>query len=249
MGANSSTTETDVDSLIKNNYFYSQQLFRWCADKKKTFIYASSAATYGDGELGYDDRTDPDELKPLNPYGYSKVLFDRWVQKQKHTPPKWIGLKFFNVYGPNEYHKGPMSSVAYKAFQEINEKNQLRLFKSHNSKYADGKQMRDFVYVKDCTRWMKELLTQKVPNGVYNMGFGKAKTWLDLAEGAFKSLSKSPKIEWIDVPENIRNQYQYFTEAKMDRLFEAGLSQPEWPLEKGIQDYYQNYLMKEDPYL
>lgn len=249
MGANSSTTETDVDQLIKNNYNYSQQLFKWCADKKKIFIYASSAATYGSGELGYDDRTPADDLKPLNAYGYSKTLFDRWALKQKHTPPKWIGLKFFNVYGPNEYHKGPMASVACKAHNEINGTKQLKLFRSHNPQYKDGEQMRDFVYVKDCTRWMHELLDKKIPNGIYNMGFGKARTWNDLAVQAFKAMGLPMKINWVDVPDNIRNQYQYFTEAKMDRLFEVGLSKPEWSLERGVEDYYRNYLLTEDPYL
>ncbi len=249
MGANSSTTETDVDGLIHNNYYYSQMLFKWCTDKKKNFIYASSAATYGAGENGYDDRTDPQTLLPLNPYGYSKLLFDRWVLKQKNTPPKWIGIKFFNVFGPQEYHKGEMSSLAYKAFEQIQLGQQLRLFKSHNSQYKDGMQMRDFVYVKDCTRWLFELIDKKVPNGIYNMGFGKARTWLDLAAASFGALGTALKIDWIDIPMNIRNQYQYFTEANMSRLMEIGLSQPEWPIEKAIPDYYNNYLLKDDKYL
>lgn len=249
MGANSSTTETDVDSLIRNNYYYTQNLFKWCADKRKTFIYASSAATYGAGELGYDDSTSADELRPLNAYGYSKVLFDRWALKQKHTPPKWSGIKFFNVYGPQEYHKGSMASVVFKAYDQIKTQKQLTLFKSHNKDYVDGKQMRDFVYVKDCTRWIVELIDKKVPNGIYNMGFGKARTWLELAENAFKAMSLPMKINWIEVPENIRNQYQYFTEANMSRSFEVGLSQPEWSLEKAIEDYYKNYLLTNDWYL
>lgn len=249
MGANSSTTETDVDSLIHNNYYYSQMLFKWCADKRKNFIYASSAATYGDGQLGYDDRTDAQTLQPLNPYGYSKVLFDRWVLKQKHTPPKWIGIKFFNVFGPQEYHKGNMASLAFKAFEQIKNQKQMGLFKSYNSQYQDGHQKRDFVYIKDCTAWMLDLLNRKVPNGIYNMGFGKARTWVDLANASFSAMGVAPKIEWLEMPQNIRGQYQYFTEANMSRLAEVGLAKPEWPLEKAIEDYYKNYLLKSDPYL
>ncbi len=249
MGAISSTTETNVDALIHNNYYFSQMLFKWCADKRKNFIYASSAATYGDGKNGYDDRTNAQLLEPLNPYGYSKVLFDRWVLKQKHTPPKWIGLKFFNVYGPQEYHKGDMASLVYKAFDQIQTKKQMGLFKSYNPEYKDGHQMRDFVYVKDCTNWMYELIDKKVPNGIYNMGFGKARTWVDLATASFNALNITPKFEWLEMPSNIRNQYQYFTEANMSRLFEVGLSQPQWPLEKAVDDYYKNYLLKANQYL
>jgi ADP-L-glycero-D-manno-heptose 6-epimerase len=249
MGANSSTLEVNVDSLMRNNYEYTKTLFEWCTENKKEFIYASSAATYGNGEKGYDDTTDPNELKPLAPYGYSKVIFDRWALQQKNVPPKWIGIKFFNVFGPNEYHKGPMTSVAFKAFHEINNTGKLKLFKSHNPQYADGKQMRDFVYVKDCTKWMLELMTLKVPSGIYNMGSGQARTWLDLAESAFKTLALPIKIDWVPVPENMVKHYQYFTEAKMNRLKELGISEPEWPLERAVADYYTTYLANEDQYL
>lgn len=249
MGANSSTTETDVDSLMKDNYYYSQMIWNWCAKKQKTLIYASSAATYGAGERGFDDQTSSQELQPLNPYGYSKVLFDRWAIKQKLQPPKWYGLKFFNVYGPNEYHKDSMSSLAYKAFNQIRTTRQLKLFKSYKPEYKDGYQMRDFVYVKDCTRWMNELMSSKVPSGIYNMGYGQARPWMDLANAAFKALDIPPKIDWVEMPENIQNQYQYFTEAKMTSLLSAGLSKPEWPLERAIEDYYRSYLLNPDPYM
>lgn len=249
MGANSSTTETDVDSLMRDNYYYSQMVWNWCAKKQKTLIYASSAATYGAGEKGFDDQTPAQDLSPLNAYGYSKVLFDRWAIRQKLTPAKWYGLKFFNVYGPNEYHKGPMASIASKAFHQIRETKQLKLFKSYDPNYQDGHQKRDFVYVKDCTRWMLELFNSKIPSGVYNMGFGQARTWLDLAAPAFAALELPMKIDWIEMPPEIRGQYQYFTEAKMTALQSAGLSKPEWPIEKAVADYYRNYLMNPDPYL
>lgn len=249
MGANSSTTETDVDSLIRDNYYYSQMLWNWCAKKQKNFIYASSAATYGAGERGFDDQTPAQDLQPLNPYGYSKVLFDRWVLKQKLQPPKWYGLKFFNVYGPNEYHKGAMASLVYKAFHQIQTDRQLKLFKSYKPEFKDGYQMRDFVYVKDCTRWMHELMTTKVPSGIYNMGFGQSRAWMDLANSAFQALEIPTKIEWIEMPENIRDQYQYFTEAKMATLLGTGLSRPEWPLERAIPDYIKGYLLNPDPFL
>jgi ADP-L-glycero-D-manno-heptose 6-epimerase len=250
MGACSSTSEMNMDYLLKNNYYYSQHLFRWSAKHQKKFIYASSAATYGDGSNGYDDATDSNKLSPLNPYGYSKVLFDRWVLKQTNIPPQWIGLKFFNVYGPQEYHKEEMSSVVFKAFHQISESKTLKLFKSHNPQYKDGHQMRDFIYIKDVTRWMWELHHYTKASGIYNIGTGNARTWIDLGESVFKALEMPVKIDWIDTPEHLRKHYQYFTEAKMDKLFKAGLSSPEWPLEKGIYDYVRNYLMKrQDPYL
>lgn len=253
MGANSSTTETNWEHLYENNTMYTQRLFEWCAKHKKGFIYASSAATYGAGELGYSDETDSEKLKPLNLYGESKVLFDRWAIKHVNakdtTPPNWYGLKFFNVYGPNEYHKGPMSSVAFKAFHQIKDTGSLKLFNSYNPQYKDGEQMRDFVYVKDVTEWIVELMGQKPKSGIYNMGFGKARTWNDLASSVFSAMEKQKNIQYTDMPENIRGQYQYFTEANMNKWLAAGMSAPKWSIEKGVGDYVKNYLMQKDPYL
>ncbi|MEQ1875078.1 MAG: ADP-glyceromanno-heptose 6-epimerase [Bdellovibrionia bacterium] len=249
MGACSSTSETNMDYLLENNYYYSQKLFRWCAKHQKKFIYASSAATYGDGSAGYDDQLDPQLLSPLNPYGYSKALFDRWVLQQTNVPPQWVGLRFFNVFGPQEYHKEEMTSVVFKAFNQISETKKLKLFKSHNPEYKDGMQMRDFVYIKDCTRWMWELFHYTKASGIYNIGFGKARTWLDLADGVFKGMETPRKIDWIDTPEHLKKHYQYFTEAKLDKLLKAGLTAPEWPLEKAVDDYVRNYLRQKDPYL
>lgn len=246
MGACSSTTETNKDFLWENNTEYTQRLFEWCTQYGKDIIYASSAATYGEGELGFDDTTDPEVLKPLNLYGESKVLFDRWALKQTKTPKHWYGLKFFNVFGPNEFKKEAMASVAFKAFHQIQKTNGLSLFKSHNPDYKDGEQKRDFVYVKDVTRWMLELMEKKPKNGIYNMGFGKARTWLDLARAVFAAMGKPERIEWMDIPANIRNQYQYFTEAKMQKWLAQGLSAPQWPLEKAVADYVKTYLVKED---
>jgi ADP-L-glycero-D-manno-heptose 6-epimerase len=245
MGACSATTEMNVEFLNENNVEYTRRLWNWCTQNRKTYIYASSAAVYGDGEQGFDDATSPAMFKPLNPYGESKAAFDRWAVAQKETPPLWMGLRFFNVYGPNEYHKEFMSSVVFKAFNEIRETGKLKLFKSHNPKYADGKQLRDFVYIKDVTRWTHEIITRPdMKSGIYNMGFGEARTWLDLAQGVFDGLGRKIDITWIEIPELIRDKYQYFTEAKMDRLMSLGLSKPQWPLERGISDYVVNYLSK-----
>jgi len=249
MGACSSTTETNKEFLWENNTYYTQRIFEWCTKFKKDMIYASSAATYGAGELGFDDMTDPKLLKPLNLYGESKVLFDRWAVKQSQTPPHWYGLKFFNVFGPNEYHKDFMSSVAYKAYNQIKDTDALGLFKSANPKYKDGEFMRDFVYVKDVTAWMAELMTKKPANGIYNMGFGKPRTWLDLANSVFSAIGKTLKINWLEMPENVRGQYQYYTEAKTDKWLKAGMSPAKWPLEKAVDDYVKNYLTKSDPWL
>ncbi|MEN0059064.1 MAG: ADP-glyceromanno-heptose 6-epimerase [Bdellovibrio sp.] len=249
MGACSSTTETNKEFLWENNTHYTQRIFEWCAKHKKSLIYASSAATYGAGEFGFDDRTDSEQLRPLNLYGESKVLFDRWAVKQTETPPQWYGLKFFNVFGPNEYHKESMSSVAFKAYHQIKEKGSLGLFKSANPEYRDGEFMRDFVYVKDITTWMRELMEKKPVNGIYNMGFGKPRSWLDLAASVFAAIGKPMKIDWLEMPTNIRGQYQYFTEAKTDKWKAAGMSPAKWPLEKAVADYVQNYLSKEDPSL
>ncbi|MNJ91363.1 ADP-L-glycero-D-manno-heptose-6-epimerase [compost metagenome] len=249
MGACSSTTETNKEFLWENNTYYTQRIFEWATAHKKSVIYASSAATYGAGELGFDDTTDPELLKPLNLYGESKVLFDRWALKQTQTPPHWYGLKFFNVFGPNEHRKEAMASLVYKAYNQILETGALKLFKSANPKYKDGEFMRDFVYVKDVTGWMMELMEKKPTNGIYNMGFGKPRTWLDLTASVFAAIGKTMKIDWIEMPENIRNQYQYYTEAKTDKWKAAGMSPAKWPLEKATADYIQNYLSKEDPLL
>lgn len=250
MGACSTTTETDEAYLQRNNVEYSQKIFNFCQMQNIPFVYASSAATYGDGKLGFDDATDSSLLKPLNLYGWSKVKFDIWALQQKKTPKRWYGLRFFNVYGPNEYHKGEQASVVFKAYNQIRDTGSLKLFKSHDPKYKDGEQLRDFVYVKDVTRWMREIMHRpSVRSGIYNMGFGRARTWLDLAQNTFLSMNRDVKIEWMDIPPNIRNQYQYFTEAKMDRLFAEGVTHPQWSLEAGVRDYVVNHLQLEDPYL
>ena len=249
MGACSSTTETNKDFLWENNTYYTQRIFEWCTQYRKNLIYASSAATYGAGEQGFDDTTSPEVLKPLNLYGESKVLFDRWAVKQTETPPSWYGLKFFNVFGPNEYHKEFMTSVAYKAFNQVQDKGSLTLFKSANPKYRDGEFMRDFVYVKDVTGWMAELMEKTPQSGIYNMGFGKPRTWLDLANAVFTAVGKPLKIDWIEMPESVRGQYQYYTEAKTDKWLGAGMSAAKWPLEKAITDYVKNYLTRQDPWL
>jgi ADP-L-glycero-D-manno-heptose 6-epimerase len=249
MGACSSTTELNVEFLRENNTLYTQRIWEWCIANRRPFIYASSGAVYGDGAMGFDDATPPDVFKPLNPYGESKAAFDRWAVHEKTTPPHWYGLRFFNVYGPNESHKGDMSSVVFKAFHQIQESGSLRLFRSHNPDYADGKQKRDFVYVKDITRWICELMEKKPASGIYNMGFGKSRTWLDLAGAVFKNMDRPMKIDWIDIPEAMRVRYQYFTEARMDRLVATGLSRPQWSLEDGVADYVRNHLSQSDPFL
>jgi ADP-L-glycero-D-manno-heptose 6-epimerase len=249
MGAISSTTETNEQLLWEVNTLYTQRIFEWCTKHGKNLIYASSAATYGAGELGYDDATDSEQLRPLNLYGESKVKFDRWAVRQPQTPPHWYGLKFFNVYGPNEYHKGSMTSVAFKAFQQINETGALKLFKSYNSQYRDGEQMRDFVYVKDVIGWMAELMEKQPASGIYNMGFGQARTWNDLGHAVFSAMNRPSNLVYIDMPENLRAQYQYFTEANMRRWLKAGMSAPKWSVEDGVRDYIQNYLSRPNPYL
>lgn len=249
LGACSSTTETNWDFLNENNTVYTNRLFDWCRQNGKNFIYASSAATYGSGENGFNDEFDSERLQPLNLYGQSKVLSDRWIIKQDFAPPHWYGLKFFNVFGPNEYHKENMASVVFKAYHSIMATGQFGLFKSHNPLYRDGEQMRDFIYVKDVTRWILELMYKKPKNGIYNMGFGKARTWKDLIFSVFSSLNKDPQINWLAVPPNIRDQYQYFTEANMTKWLSQKMSPPEWPLEKAVSDYVKNYLNQSDPWL
>jgi ADP-L-glycero-D-manno-heptose 6-epimerase len=245
MGACSSTTELNIEFLKENNVEYTRRLWQWCAKYRKKFIYASSAAVYGDGHEGFDDATPSRMFRPLNPYGESKAAFDRWAVEQVDTPPLWMGLRFFNVYGPNEYHKDFQASVVCKAFSEIRATNELKLFKSHDANYKDGEQLRDFVYVKDITRWTVDLTAKpELKSGIYNMGFGRARTWLDLATATFKSMDVKLKINWIQIPEILRERYQYFTQAKIDRLLAQGLSAPQWTLEDGVTDYVENYLQK-----
>lgn len=247
MGACSSTTEMNVTFLTENNFEYTKRLWNWCTQFQKTMIYASSGAVYGDGSKGFDDASPSKIFVPLNPYGESKAQFDRFVEEsiaaREHHPPNWYGLRFFNVYGPNEYLKGDMSSVVFKASKQIRESGRLKLFKSHRPDFKDGEQLRDFVYVKDIVRWMDELITDKPEaNGIYNMGFGIARTWKDLAQATFKALEKPFNVDYIDIPAEMRPRYQYFTEAKMKRLMSLGLSKPQWSLEAGISDYVSNYL-------
>ncbi len=264
MGACSSTTELDVAFLTENNYFYTKRLWQWCAAKGKPFLYASSGAVYGDGDQGFDDATASSHFKPLNPYGESKAMFDRWVESELQskvpvTPPSWYGLRFFNVFGPNEYLKQDMASVVFKAFHQIRESGRLKLFRSHRSDYRDGEQLRDFVYVKDIVRWMDELVLRAIgqsqnnygpaTNGIYNMGFGKARSWNDLAAATFRGLNKPVAIDYIDIPVEMRPRYQYFTQAKMQRLLNLKLSPPQWALEEAVQDYVGNHLLQGDPWL
>jgi ADP-L-glycero-D-manno-heptose 6-epimerase len=251
MGASSSTTVTDEAFLKENNTEYTQKLFEYCRDQGGTFIYASSASVYGDGDKGFND-TDPTEnFNPMHAYGRSKKNFDVWALKQQQTPKNWFGLRFFNVFGPNEYYKADMLSVPYKALQQIQENGSVKLFKSNHPDFKDGEQKRDFVYIKDTTRWILQLLQnpEAAENGVYNMGYGTARTWKDLVHSLFSSLEMEPKINWIEIPDSLKDQYQNFTEANMKKWFEQGLSEPEWPLEKAIEDYVKNYLLKSDAYL
>ncbi len=245
MGANSSTTEKDADHLLNNNYEYTKSLAKYSVKNKIRFVYASSAATYGDGSLGFND---VDELclklKPLNMYGYSKNLFDTWALKN-NLLDKIAGIKFFNVYGPNEYHKGDMRSVVHKAFGQILETGKVRLFKSQNSNYKDGGQMRDFVYVKDAVDMTLFFLQHKDKNGIFNVGSGEARTWNDLVKAIFKAMHRPRNIEYIDLPEHLVEKYQYFTEANLTKIKNAGYIQPSHALEDGVKDYVQNYLLKE----
>lgn len=245
IGARTDTTEKDVHVLNELNLQYTKDIWKICAKNKINLIYASSAATYGLGEFGYDDdETKIEHLKPLNLYGESKNDFDKWALQQKECPPNWYGLKFFNVYGPNEYHKGRMASVIFHSFHQINNTGKVKLFRSHDSKYTDGGQLRDFVYVKDVVSVIWFLYSTNIKNGIYNLGSGKARTFLDLATATFKALDKEPNIEFIDTPIDIRDKYQYFTEANMNKLISAGYSKKFTSLEEGVTDYVKNYLIK-----
>ena len=254
MGACSDTTEADMDFLYDNNTLYTNLLFEICAKKKVPLVYASSAATYGDGELGYqDDHKLIAKLKPLNKYGWSKQLSDEWVLKQTKTPPAWFGVKFFNVFGPNEYHKGKMSSVVYHGFKQIQAEGEVKLFKSHRDGYVDGGQKRDFIYVKDACRAMVELLNagkkKKTLSGIYNLGTGEARTFSDLARATFAGLGKEANIRYIDMPENLRSQYQYFTQADMAKFKKALPKFKFMGLEAAVGDYVKNHLATKHPYL
>ncbi|HET6370765.1 MAG TPA: ADP-glyceromanno-heptose 6-epimerase [Nitrospiria bacterium] len=249
LGACSSTTERDADYLMENNYRYSRALAEWSLRNNVRFLYASSGATYGDGSEGFsdDDQKTP-ALKPLNMYGYSKQLFDLWVLRNKLSQ-KVAGIKFFNVFGPNEYHKGEMASVVFKAFCQVRDTGKVRLFKSHRKEYKDGEQLRDFVYVKDCVEVIEWLRENPEANGIFNLGTGRSRSWNDLAAAVFSAMGRKNAIEYIDMPDSIRNSYQYFTEAKMDKLRSLGCSIRFRSLEDGIHDYVVNHLQQSDPRL
>jgi len=241
MGACSATTEQNCDYLMRNNVDYSVTLAEYCAKKQLRFIYASSGAVYGDGSQGYSDCGDTERYHPLNGYGFSKQKFDLWIERQGFQPAA-CGLRFFNVYGPNEYHKGAMRSVVVKAWQQIKADGVVKLFRSNNPQFADGEQKRDFIYVKDCCAAMWWLLENSKVRGIFNLGSGSARTWNSLAKAVFDALGRSPKIEYIDMPSELRSQYQNFTQAEMNKLREAGYGQPFISLEEGIRDYVQNHL-------
>jgi len=248
MGACSSTTEKDADYLLQNNYKFSLELVKYCMPRRAHFIYASSAATYGNGSAGYDDQTEISNLRSLNMYGYSKHIFDLWLQKMKINQ-KVVGLKFFNVYGPNEYHKDDMRSVVHKAYEQINETGKVKLFKSYNTNYKDGEQKRDFIYVKDAVDLAVHFYENKEIFGLFNVGTGTARTWNDLVASVFKAMGKPVKIEYIEMPEYLKKKYQYFTEATMESVKNIGFNKSFTSLEKGVEDYIKNYLIKDEPYL
>lgn len=249
MGACSSTTERDADFLWTNNFSYTRTMSAWAMKQSIRFIYASSAATYGNGSQGFsDDHAKIPGLKPINMYGYSKQVFDVWSLKHKQEN-KMAGIKFFNVFGPNEYHKGDMTSVIFKAFHQIRQTGKVRLFKSYLPEYGDGGQMRDFVYVKDCVDAMWWLLQNPAANGIFNLGTGKARTWNDLIHAVFAAMNIKPNIEYIEMPEGLRNQYQYFTQAEMGKIKTAGCPVNFSPLEDSVRDYVVNYLQQADPHL
>lgn len=244
IGARTDTTEFNVALFNKLNLNYTKSVWELCAANNIPLIYASSAATYGLGEHGYkDDESKIPLLKPLNPYGDSKNDFDKWALEQKSVPPHWYGLKFFNVYGPNEYHKARMASVIFHAYQQVKNSGKVKLFRSHRPDYKDGEQLRDFVYVKDVVDVIWFLYKQQPKSGIYNLGSGKARTFLDLAKATFKALGAEPNIEFVDTPIDIRDKYQYFTEADMSKLISVGYSKPFTSLEEGVNDYVKNYLV------
>jgi ADP-L-glycero-D-manno-heptose 6-epimerase len=254
MGAISSTTEPDADLILSTNFTLSRDLWDWCALRDARLIYASSAATYGDGGQGFGDDDSLEglaALRPLNAYGYSKMLFDQYAARQSdrgQSPSQWAGLKFFNVYGPNEYHKGGMKSVVAQIWPKVAADEPVTLFRSHNPNYADGGQMRDFVFVEDVVDIIEWLLDTPEVSGVFNAGSGQARSFLDLARAVFAAAGKTPRIDYVDTPEAIRDKYQYFTEASMDRVRAAGFGGQSTPLEDGVRRYVQAFLATEDPY-
>ena len=254
MGACSDTTELNMDFLYKNNTEFTNKLLALSAQKNIPIVYASSAATYGDGEQGYsDDHKGIPKLKPMNKYGYSKQLSDEWILKQKKKPKVWFGVKFFNVFGPNEYHKKKMSSVVFQSFNQIRDVGEVKLFKSHRPDFKDGEQLRDFVYVKDVVRAMIELIEagKKKPalSGIYNLGTGEARSFHDLVKATFTAMDLETRIQFIDMPQELRNQYQYFTQADMTKLKKALPKFKFMKLEDAVDDYVRNHLAQSDPYL
>ena len=255
MGAISSTTETDADLITEVNFRLSQRLWRWCAHAGKRFIYASSAATYGGAEVGFEDDWSIAalaQLRPLNAYGWSKLLFDRWAVREvalgNGQPGQWVGLKFFNVYGPNEYHKGGMQSVVAQKYTAAAAGEPITLFKSHRDGIRDGGQQRDFVYVYDCVHVMLWLLANRHVNGIFNLGTGKARSFAELATALYSAVGQPARLNYVDTPAAIRPNYQYFTEAQMGRLRTAGYSRPFMTLEEGVRDYVQRFLSQPDRY-
>ena len=256
LGARTDTTEFDYAIHEKLNLEYSKKIWNYCTAKNIPLVYASSAATYGSGEFGYKDSHDiVDKLQPLNPYGISKNEFDKWVLQRTpdsrrstpdSTPPFWAGLKFFNVYGPNEYHKGRMASVIFHSFNQIRTTGKVKLFKSHKPGFNDGQQLRDFIYVKDIAALCYWLMENTISSGLYNLGTGKARTFEDLVKATFTAMDKEPHIEYIDMPADIRDKYQYFTEASMNKLRSAGYTDNFYSLEDGVKDYVVNYLLKKE---
>ena len=254
MGAISSTTETDADLILRTNFVLSRDLWDWCSIRDARMIYASSAATYGHGNQGFEDNEAPEVmsgLRPLNAYGYSKLLFDQYALRQSdrgQSPSQWAGLKFFNVYGPNEGHKGSMKSVVAQIWPKVAAGETVSLFRSHHPDYADGGQLRDFVFVDDVVDIVVWLLETPAVSGVFNAGSGQARSFDDLARATFAAASKTPSIAYVDMPEAIRDRYQYFTEARMDRIRAAGWPGQSTPLEEGVRRYVQDFLMTGDPY-
>lgn len=246
LGARTDTTEFDESIFDELNFRYSQKVWNACVKHRIPLFYASSAATYGNGSLGFsDDIKLIPKLQPLNPYGWSKQKFDLWVLEQENSPPRWAGFKFFNVYGPNEYHKGRMASVILHAFRQIFETGRMKLFRSHHQDFKDGEQKRDFIYVKDVVQVLQWFLDNNAPSDIYNLGTGQARTFMDLTKATFRAMEKPPQIEFIDTPEDIRNNYQYYTEADMQKLkTQASYSKSFTPLEKGVEGYVTNYLLQ-----
>ena len=251
IGANSSTTAADGDAILQTNLKSSMDYWHFCAEAHVPLFYASSAATYGDGSQGFDDGVDGRRLQPLNLYGWSKHAFDLWAQRQSaqgYAPPKWAGFKFFNVYGPNEYHKNDMMSLVAKNFENVKAGSPVRLFKSKHPDYEDGKQLRDFVYVKDCCAVMKWFSDGNGESGIYNIGSGRARSFIDLIHAICRASSMPPQIEFIDLPKALEEKYQYFTQANMQKLLAQGYDQPLTSLEDGVADYISRYLSQNDQY-